>query len=86
MFKEGESMRRLKFPRNFAANSLCVRFYTYVCVYFCCVDRTYIIRNERGKRGMRGGKKAEGRERSERNGAGDNNHNNLVKRYKDISR
>lgn len=26
------------------------------------------------------------REREKRNGAGDNNHNNLVKRYKDISR
>lgn len=25
-------------------------------------------------------------EKEERNGAGDNNHNNLVKRYKDISR
>jgi len=26
------------------------------------------------------------REKEKRNGAGDNNHNNLVKRYKDISR
>lgn len=54
--------------------------YLYTLLGVCVYTRANLDEPAKRKRGNGG------REKEKRNGAGDNNHNNLVKRYKDISR